>query len=361
MKNIKMLTIVRMLIAYGFALTWYAAAAQNTGEPAKPHKRTIKARNPKYSEVADYTYWVQGDTVYNCQVYSGQKIAIADIDFGVKEIVKSETLEEGTNNNVYVITLNLIKGKKSYSCGCVMGELSGPSHVSGKAVKIVERGEAWAELKFNALHLTSLQQKIAASATDSPLPRDTTSAGDTTSAIDKILAEHKAKQVPADDVPPPTDPSTAGTGEFDAHLLALINGLKDDFATLKGAQVPGADEYEAKVILDGSVNTRVIIGSFGHTFLLAGFGEFSTVEAALPVYQRISSQVEDSKKMPVSMVKQSEAVSEAVRINSWLPYGDVDPGLKGFGIAVELVKSFKFDKQTMSSKDIYFVQLKIDK
>jgi len=361
MKNIKTLCINRLLIVCGFAFICYAATAQNTNETTKPHKRTIKARNPKYSEAGEYTYWVQGDTVYNCQVYSGQKIALADIDFNTKEIVKSETLEEGTNNNVYVITLNLIKGKKSYSCGCVMGELSGPSHASGKAVKIVERSETWAEMELNALHLASLQQKIAASATDNPLPRDTTSIGDTTSAIDKILAEHKAKQAPVDDVPPPTDPSTAETGEFDAHLLALINGLKDDFATLKGAQLPDADQYEAKVMLDGSVNTRVTIGSFGHTFLLASFGEFSTMEAAMPVYQRLSARVENSKKMPVSMVKQSEAVSEAVRVNSWLPFGDVDPGLKGFSIAVELVKSFKFDKQTMSSKDLYFVQLKIDK
>lgn len=361
MKHIETLTITRLLIACGFALTCCSAAAQNASEPAKPHKRTIKAHNPKYSEVADYTYWVQGDTVYSCQVYSGQKIAIADIDFGVKEIVKSEMLEEGTNNNVYLVTLNLLKGKKSYSCGCVTGELTGTLRSSNKAVKIVERTEAWAELKFNALHLTSLQQKIAATANDNPLPRDTTSTDDTTSAIEKILAEHKAKQVPADDVPPPTGPSTATTGDFDAHLLALINGLKDDFAALKGAQVPGADDYEAKVILDGSVNTRVTVGSFGHTFLLASFGEFSTLEAALPVYQRVSAQVDNSKKMPFSMVKQSEEVSEAVRVNSWLPFGDIDPGLKGFSIVVELVKSFKFDKQTMSSKDIYFVQLKLDK
>jgi len=113
MKNIKTLCINRLLIVCGFAFICYAATAQNTNETTKPHKRTIKARNPKYSEAGEYTYWVQGDTVYNCQVYSGQKIALADIDFNTKEIVKSETLEEGTNNNVYVITLNLIKGKKA--------------------------------------------------------------------------------------------------------------------------------------------------------------------------------------------------------------------------------------------------------
>ncbi|MEO6979103.1 MAG: hypothetical protein ABI113_12015, partial [Mucilaginibacter sp.] len=265
-------------------------------------------------------------------------------------------------DNVYVITLNLKKGKKAYTCGCVMGELSGEVRSASKAIKIVERNEAWAELELTSLHQMALQQQL------DNMPADTSTAvtplviDDNKSAMDKILEADSIKNSTKKNVNPvtPAGPPPVNRS-FDAHLATLIDGLKDDYKSMKGAQVPDADQFEATVSLDGAVTTRVNHGSFNHVSLIADYGDYNTMEEALPVYQKISSLVENSKRMPAMMVKQDEQTSEIGRTNSWLPFGEMPDELKGFNVIVELVKSIKYDKKTFASKDVYFVQLKLDK
>ncbi|MEP6932183.1 MAG: hypothetical protein ABI850_19325, partial [Flavobacterium sp.] len=118
--------------------------------------------------------------------------------------------------------------------------------------------EVTIKYEFNVLHRMALEQQLASMPADTTTPAPLVIDGNK-SAIDKILEADSIKNgkkkavdpdsSPANDVPPPTDPSTATTGDFDGHLLSLINGLKDDFTALKGAAVPGTDQYEAKVLL----------------------------------------------------------------------------------------------------------------
>jgi len=317
----------RILISTCCILFSFSAAAQDGDAEMQKlfsaddhfiHGSSLKGKGDTHSELS----WVDGDSLTKFEGYEQFTIALSDIDFTKKNIVKTKRLDYITNENVYTISLSAAAGKPVIKYHVIVNDDQAPEKLTNSVIILEMPNQQVAEKAFEYL---------------------------------KKLSKGGAVQTQVN------NSSSNSGGSFDDQLLSLINGLKDRFEALKGTYVsPG--EYNSKVQLEGAVNTRIETGMFQHQFLLANFGDFSTMQEGEKVYKQVAARIEASTKMPVNMIKQSEVSSESGKILSWLPFdanGTVDPALKGFSLVLELAKSVKFDKN-YNSTDYYFVSLKID-
>ncbi len=152
---------------------------------------------------------------------------------------------------------------------------------------------------------------------------------------------------------------------FETQLNSLINGLKDNFATLKGNEIKKENdafdflskEYESKIMLKGAEKT-VIRSSMGSFSVQAFYGEFRSKEDADAVYSLLVEQVEDSKLTCCTLV-QDEQVLDNLVSTSWIPFdlnGKMDAKLKDMVLEVRSIKLVGIDKE-FKSYDYYSVSL----
>jgi hypothetical protein len=152
------------------------------------------------------------------------------------------------------------------------------------------------------------------------------------------------------------------TGSFEEQLAALINGVKDNYKSLITGQVkPG--EFNCRVQLRDAVSTTINTGTLGSNFLTADFGNYNSIDEALPVFEAVTGKIESSKQLPVELARQEEVISSVSRSRSWLPLNvnkNPAPSLNTVSLVLELVKAARFDKD-YNKKNIYFVVLKISR
>ena len=279
----------------------------------------------KYSNKETNYYWIDNDTLYSCGgiIFSGgSKIALSDIDFTKKSIIKTDMLVKNTLDPVYKLKFVPIKGKPTYHYTCYrMGsfyERSGNIYINGNST------------------LDMATRRLADQAFDYLQRRSQ-------GGIKKISAQDPAK----------------ATGNFDSQLFELINGVKDNFVSLKSSQTID-NENVSKIQLEGSISTRIHTGMALTVSLMADFGDFNTLQEAEAVLEKVSAKISQSRKMPVTMIKQDEVVNSISKTITWLPFGDVDPELKGFSLDLYVMSLTKLDKN-FNRSDYHTVKLRIKK
>lgn len=321
---------MRILSVVMFLAIFYSAEAQVADAEMEAYfsatnKIEHQAPGVDFNIVESYYSWVEKDSLYYCDVFSGYKIALSDIDL---DNVKSELAfkkVKNSNDYVYSFSLQAINGK-----GLIQTLCNG----SVMTKTIDENYDFFKPLEFRNEDLA-----------------------------DRALAFLREKKKKAGIKTTLTYSNTAAvSGNFDSQLAQLINGLKNNYASLKGQQLKG-NEYLCTVALAGAVKTKISVGMMGITRLFAEFGDFNSEQEATVKYTEMVKKIGGAKKMPVTMVQQNEMVSPIGKTTSWLPLDtetQLDPALKGFSLVLEMVKSTKFDKD-YNKQDYYYVQLKISK
>lgn len=314
--------IISLLILFFFQ----QAIAQNSDSEmeklfSSSKKIEHKSYIPKFSNKETNIYWVNNDTLYSCgQFYGGAKIALEDIDFAKKSIIKSRMLVENTADFMYQLNFYPQKGKPTFSYFCLGSIFISDSNKPDfdKMVTLDMANPMLAKQAFEYLQRLSK------------------------------TANKKTLQI----VP------TTSNQVFDTQLVALINGLKDDFQSLKGKELEDK-EYLSKVQLQSTVTTKIVTSRLRNDFVLASFGEFKTMKEAQDIYDKIFKKINDAKT-PFTLIKQQEVITSMSRTGSWLPFGQLDPGLKGFSMILDIMKIPKLDKD-YNFTDYWFVTLKIEK
>ena len=304
-----------------------AFAQGNESEMKKLFSSTEKIEHKsymlKYSNKETNYYWVENDTLFSCGGFmSGGKIALADIDFTKKDIVKTNMLVEGSLDYVYRLSFTPIKGKPTFSYVCL-----------GKTF-------------ISTSNLPEYRKSITLDMANLRL------ANEASEYLQKLSKAGRNKSLPQSKEAP-------GIGYFDTQLLALINGLKDNFSTLRKDKVEER-VYNSSVQLEGSVSTKIYTGLIGNVYLLASFGEFKTIQEAEAIYKKVIEKISKSKKMPATMIKQDEVSNSMSRTTAWLHFGQLDSALNGFTLELDIMTIGKLDKE-YNKIDYYFVKLKIAK
>ncbi len=317
---LKQRSVKFLLTSFSLVLTSLFAGAQSNDQAMEvlfsaKEKKEHRSYSLQYSNKGLTYCWIENDSLYTCSTFGGVRIALADIDFSEKNIRKDKMLVQNTRDNLYVLGLRSLPGKPMYSYPCMIGKITGADKlVYNQPINLDMESKAIAEQAFDYLQQLSR-------------------AGVKTSS------------------------SSMPAGNFEGRLATLINGLKDNFASLKKGQVkPGV--FTSGVQLPDAVSTTINTGMMGSVFMMADFGNFNTADEALPVYNSIARKIESSKKLPVNLVRQQEIVTSISRTSAWLPL-EIDPSMS-FKLVLEMVESVTFDKD-YNKKDVYFVTLKISR
>lgn len=319
--------LYRLITILVFFFSFCAVQAQSNAEMEKifSDKQEHAWYMLHYSNTGGDYYWVEKDSLFSCAFVSCSKIALADIDFDKIIIEKSSNyLVKGTTNPVYILQVPAVKGKPSFTYDCFMGTTFLNTAKTARYDKTVN------------------------------LDMDSKQTAEKAVAYLQQLANGKSGN------------NITATGDFDTELLNIVNGLKDNFESLKGQSADDESDdkkWICKKQLEGAISTKIGMGMLHNVYLLADFGEYNTMSTALNMYNRVEEKVTGWKKALVSMVKQEENVNEIIRTQSWLPFdfNDVlDSSMKKFSIKLEMIKTMKLDKD-LNKIDLYMVSLLIEK
>jgi len=319
----------RLILVCTAIASFYTAASQgvpndNAADPEMDKLFSDKQEHAsyllKYSNTGSNYYWVAKDSLYSCGLIGCRKIAVADIDFTKSKLTRDKDwLVKGTKDPVYKMELFPIKGKPVFSMSSFATFLS----IDGTTDAHFDK----------TLTLDMADNRIANKAME--------------------YLKHLAGA---------TDGQTTSSSDFDSQLSKLINGMKDDYASMQGSRVD-EDDVNSTVLLEGAVSTRIHTGMLRDVWLNADYGEFNTLAAAEAIYKKLIDKINNSKGKPCQMVQQDEMVSEPMRTQTWIPFdlNDVlDRSMKRFNIQIDLIKLFKFDKD-FNQVDSWSVILRLKK
>lgn len=310
--------LVQAVICCLFSMN--SARAQSDMKKLFSDHEVHSSYHPKDKFIGTDYYWIEGDTLFHCRASSGQKIALADIDFSKTVIQLNEFLFKEKNTPVYVLQIYPLDNKR------VSGFYCDPKGYPVSSIL--------PDPKPTHIYLDMETKHIAQQARD------------------------YLKQLAGS----PGNTDERKKNNFESQFYELLKGMKDDFESLKGNKID-ATTFASKVQLDGSISTSVNNNDDGEKWLSAFYGTFSNRADAKRVYDKIVKQIDDIQKSFISITKLPEQISDPLTVQAYMPIdidGDNGKTLSDFTIKVQLAENIKFDKN-LNKTSTYLVTFVIDK
>jgi len=162
----------RPLIATCCILFSFSATAQDTDAEMQKlfsaddhyiHGSSLNGKGETHSELS----WVDGDSLYKSEGYEQFRIALSDIDFTKKNIVKTKRLDYITKETVYTISLSAAPGKPILKYHVMLDSDEAPEKLLNNIVVLEMPNQQLAEKAFDYLKKLGKGGAVQTQATNS--------------------------------------------------------------------------------------------------------------------------------------------------------------------------------------------------